>query len=183
MLNIKALGVLDCRTYLTEKFGPDAHDKVRALMQPGDRDIVYSEELTPLSWIDFRAVLNHSLAVDAALGRGTSDAMLQHLAGKHFNGVYRVMFQSAAPKDVLRKIASIWNRFYDKGEASVEFMDDNHATCRIHGLSEVPRLHERLILPYMATIMALSGVRGVQIEHTQCIADGADSCAFKYSWR
>ena len=186
MLNVKAIGVLDCRKYITDKFGPSAHDEIRALMSERDRAIVYSDELSPLSWVDLEAVVNHAIATDQAFGNGDGrviDAMLQNLANQHYHGIYRIMFQSATPKEVVEKIASIWNRYYDKGEVSIEFLDDNHAINKITRCPGVPPHHEILVIPYMEAIMNLAGVRDVRVQHTRCIANGGDCCIFEYSWR
>ena len=186
MLNVKAVGILDCRKYITEKFGASAHDEIRALMSDRDRDIVYSNELSPLSWVDLEAVVNHAIAMDQALGIGdgqVSAAMLRELASQHYHGIYRIMFQSATPKEVVEKIASIWSRYYDKGRVSVEFSDDNHAINRITGCPDVPLHHEILLIPYMEAVLTLAGMRNVRINHTRCAASGGDCCIFQYSWK
>jgi predicted hydrocarbon binding protein len=186
MLNVKAVGVLDCRKYITDKFGPDAHEKIRTLMSERDRDIVYSEDLSPLSWVDLEAVVNHAIAMDKALGNGDGQVranMLRELASNHYRGIYRIMFQSAGPKQVVNKLASIWNRYYDKGESSTEFLDDNHAIYTILDCPDVPRHHEILLIPYMESVLTLAGVRDIRIKHTQCAANGAERCVFDYSWK
>lgn len=186
MLNVKAVGVLDCRHYITEKFGPESHDKIRAAMSERDRDLVYSNELTPLSWVELKAVINHAIAMDQVLGAGDGQLrseMLREMARKHYLGIYKIMFQGAAPKEVVRKITSIWNRYYDKGETATEFRDDHHATSKVLNCPDAPRGHELLLIPYMEAVLTLSGVSEVSIKHTRCIANGADCCVFEYSWK
>jgi hypothetical protein len=186
MLNVKAVGILDCRKYITEKFGAGAHDKIRALMRERDRDVIYAESLSPLRWVALEAVVNHAIAMDRALGSGdgeVSAAMLRDLATQHYHGIYNIMFRSATPTEVVSKLASIWNRYYDKGEASVEFVNKNRAINRIVGLPDAPRHHEILVIPYMTAVLALAGMREVSVKHTRCVANGADQCVFMYSWK
>ncbi|MBN1611455.1 MAG: hypothetical protein JW940_32780 [Polyangiaceae bacterium] len=41
---------------------------------------------------------------------------------------------------MVERTASLWNRYYDKGEVSIESLDDNHAINKITRCP-VPRLH------------------------------------------
>ena len=185
MLHVKGLGVLDCRTYITERFGEAAHEKIRAEMTERDQDIVYAEDLSPLSWVEVEAVINHALAVDRALGNGDGevrDTMLRELARKHFHGIYRIMFRSVSRGEVVAKLGSIWSRYYDHGQGTIEFLDECHATNKITGVADAPLHHELLVIPYIESILTLCGLKTVAVKHTRCVARGDDSCVFQYSW-
>jgi hypothetical protein len=106
MSKIKALSVLDCRVYITEKFGAEAHEKIKAVMNNKHRDIVYAEGILPVSWLDLEAVVEHLITFDRVCGNGdgrTGDAMIRHLADRHYKGIYSIMFKNASTKEVVKK--------------------------------------------------------------------------------
>jgi predicted hydrocarbon binding protein len=146
---------------------------------------VYSSELTSLSWIDVLAVLEHLLIFDRVVGSGdgkASEAMIRYLANKHFNGIYRIMFNHAGPKEIVKKASSIWDRYYDCGRTVIEFVADNAANVRVMDCSDLPRHHEQLVVPYMEEVLRLSGVKNVSVKHLQCVAMGSEFCLYRYNW-
>jgi hypothetical protein len=185
MVKIKAMSLLDCRAYITENFGLEAHEKIRAAMRPEAAELVYSDAITPLSWVDLAAVVNHWLVFDDLMGKGDGklgSTMIRSLANKHFNGIYRIMFKSATPKEVVNKLASIWDRFYDRGQTLTQFVSDTHAAVKIVNCPDLPLHHDKLLKPYMEEILTLAGVANVSVKHLQCVSTGAAHCAFSYKW-
>jgi hypothetical protein len=185
MVRVKALGVLDCRNYITERYGAAAHDKIRTAMRPEDRDIVYSPDTLAVTWMDLNAVINHLLIFDTVIGNGdgkADEAMIRDLANRHFKGIYSIMFKSASPKDVVKKFAQIWNRYYDHGESEVNFVDDKNVLIKVLNCPGLPRYHERLVIPYLEELLRLCGAKDIEITQPECIATGAMQCLFKVSW-
>jgi hypothetical protein len=185
MVKLKGLGVLDCREYITEKFGLDAHNKIKAQMKKADADLVYSTEILPVSWVSLDAVIAHLLTFDRVFGNGNgkaADDMLRHVGAKHYKGIYSIAFKGMSPKEILQKVAAIWERFYDHGKNVLDSIDNNNAVVKIVDCPDLPLHHERLPIPYMETILSLSGAKNTRITHPQCVAKGAEYCILKYRW-
>jgi hypothetical protein len=185
MVRIKGLSVIDARSYITEKFGADAHDKIKAAMRKADAEAYYNSDILPVTWVGVDVVVNHLIAFDKTMGKGdgkAADALIRHIGAKHFKGIYSIMFKGLSPKEVVKKIASIWDRYYDKGESIVDTIDDHSAVIKIIKCPDLPFRHELLPVPYMEEILTLSGAKNVSIKHTQCVVNGADYCILKYHW-
>jgi hypothetical protein len=154
-------------------------------MTPAHADTVYSNEITTLSWIDVAIVLEHMIAFDNVVGNGdgkASEAMIRNLANKHFNGIYRIMFKSATPTEIVKKASSIWDRYYDQGRNVCEFVGDNAANVKILDCPDLPRHHEQLVVPYMEEVLRLSGMKSVSVKHVLCVTTGSEFCLYRYRW-
>lgn len=92
------------------------------------------------------------------------------------------MSQAESPKDFLKKIGKVWERYYDRGIASIEFVGDNKAISRVIDCQGLPLHHEILILPYMVRLLTLVGANNVVAKHTKCVAKRHTSCVYEYTW-
>jgi hypothetical protein len=185
MVRIKGLSVIDARAYIADKFGPDANDKVRAAMKKEEGDAYYAPDILPVSWVGVDVVVNHLIVFDKVFGYGdgkAGDALIRHIGNKHFKGIYSIMFKGMPPKEVVKKISLIWDRYYDKGASVLESVEENSALVKIINCPELPLHHEKLPVPYMEEILSLAGAKNATIRHTQCVATGAEYCILKYRW-
>jgi predicted hydrocarbon binding protein len=122
---------------------------------------------------------------DRVVGSGdgkASEEMIRNLANKHFNGICRIMFMHAVPKEIVKMAARIWDRYYDRGRNVIEFVADNTANVKTMDCNDLPRHHEQLVMPYMEEVLRLSGVKNVSVKHLQCVATGSEFCMYRYKW-
>lgn len=186
MTKLKGLSVLQCREHIRARFGEDGLQRTKAAMSPAARACVYADDLLSTDWIEVAHGLEHLEAFDRVLGNGdgrTGDLIIRDLTAQHFNGVYRAMLSVAAtPLNVLERSSRIWSRIYDRGESQLDVHSPTSVTKRIVGCPDLPLGHDKLTSPYYEELVRQCGARDIVIDHTACVARGADHCATKIHW-
>lgn len=183
MTRIKALSVIECRAWISERYGTDGLARAQACMKPEARALVYADHLLAIDWIEVADAVEHACAVDLAFGPGAAETMVTDLAANHAKGIYRAIVTRPGPQETLLMSSRLWRRYYDNGETIVEFPDEHTAHKRILACPDMPRGHEVLIVPYYAELVRQAGGRDVKLRHTRCVADGAEDCMTEITWR
>lgn len=186
MTKFKALGVLQSRSYVLEKFGQEGVDRIKRELTPAAWDVVYSEQRMATDWVELDACIEHMEVLDRVLGNGdgqTALAMIREITQQHYQSLYRAVVTNATPRSVLEKSSRMWGRYYDRGESSVEFPGETFALKRIIKAPDLPLHHEWLISPYYDVLLRMCGAEDVSTRHIKCVAHGADQCVTEVRWR
>jgi hypothetical protein len=185
MVMVKGLSIIDFRKVVLEKFGVEGVEKVKAAMTEADRNIVYSDDMLPISWVDLDVAMRHLLTFDKVLGQGDYAAArdaIKALADRQIRGIYSILLKADSPKVALKKVDKAWERYYDAGEVTIEFPSDHTAISKITKCPRLPLHHELLVVPYMEHLLTLCGAKRAAGKHTQCVATGGDYCVTEYEW-
>jgi hypothetical protein len=113
MTKLKALSVLQARSYTLQKYGPEVAERVKAALTEAQRATLYSDQLLPVDWISVDDALAHLTAFDRVMGSGdgeTAKTLIREVAASHVKGLYKVLFMLASPNSVLEKSARLWSR-------------------------------------------------------------------------
>jgi hypothetical protein len=186
MTSLKALSVIQCREWIIETHGEEGISRVKGLMKPEARDIVYYDHLLPTDWVDVRYGVDHARAYDLAFGLGDgreAGRMIREITAKHLTGLYRSVLAASEPKTILERSSRLWTRYYDKGESQIEMVGDTSAVKRILGCADMPRHHDWLTTPYYEALLRHCRAKDISMKHTKCVATGADCCETEMHWR
>ena len=188
MTKLKALSVLQCREYVLEQHGPEGIERVKAAMEPSERDVVYSPFLLASDWLEVAHAVEHADGYDSAFPRSraweASDVMIATLVVKHWGGLYKPLFAGAAtPMAVLEKSSRLWNRMYDTGESQMIVVSSTSVVKKLMNCPDMPRHHEHLATPYWEQLLRQVGATAVSAKHTKCVALGAKWCETLLEWR
>ncbi len=98
------------------------------------------------------------------------------------HGIYRFFATVLTPASLLGKASQMWGTLYNRGTMSVEEQQENSARIRVRDFpSEVASCSRAS--GWIEGLAILTGVKDVQVEHTECFAKGAPSCEWKVTWR
>jgi len=186
MTKLKALSILQARTYTRQKYGADAEVLIKAAISEEVRAVLYSDQLLAEDWIEVGVALELVMAVDRVLGNGDGElakTLVRETAERHFKGLYRMIFMVTSPQAVLEKSSRLWSRYYDRGESVLTIHGPGHATARILGCPDLPLGHEVLITPYHEEVLRQCGAKQPSAVHTRCVATGAEYCETEVRWR
>ena len=186
MTSLKALSVIQCREWVFETHGQDGIDRVKGLMKPEARDIVYYDHLLPTDWVDIRHGVEHARAYDLAYGLGDgreAGRMIREITAKHLTGLYRSVLAASSPQTILERSSRLWTRYYDQGESQITMLTPTSALKRILGCPDMPRHHDWLTSPYYEELLRHCRAKDIVMKHTKCVATGADCCETEMQWR
>jgi hypothetical protein len=186
MTRLKALSILQARTYTRQLYGAGIEERVKAALSDEVRQVLYSDQLLPGDWIEVAAGLEQVMVFDRVVGTGDGEIakkLVRDVAQRHFKGLYRVLFMVASPESVLEKGSRLWTRYYDRGESSLVIHEPGHATSRIHGCPDLPLGHEVLVTPYQEELLRQCGAKQPSAVHRLCVAKGSEFCETEIRWK
>jgi hypothetical protein len=186
MTRIKALSVLQTIELVQERHGQDTVARIMAAISPEARRDIYETTLLPSDWVELGHVTETLAAYDALFGAAdgqSAQALIRELATAQIKGVYRLLFAFVSPRMLFQKAARLWPRYYDQGESIGSFQGESSASLRILGCRDLPLHHEWLILPFTEVVLSHAGAKEITSAHSQCVANGADSCLSEFHWK
>jgi hypothetical protein len=186
MTKLKALSILQARTYTRQQYGENVEERVKAALSEEVRAVLYSADLLPTDWIEVEMALEQVMAFDRVVGTGDGEvakALVRDVAQRHFKGLYRVLFLVASPQSVLEKSSRLWTRYYDRGESELVIHKPGHATSRVRGCPDLPRGHEVLVTPYQEEVLRQCGAKEPSAVHKLCVATGSEYCETEIRWK
>jgi hypothetical protein len=102
-------------------------------------------------------------------------------AGDAVKGIYRFFALVLTPPALLGKASHMWSSLYNRGQMKVDEQTDTSARIRIvdfpfeaAGCARVTGWIERMA--------ALTGVKNIRVEQSQCFAKGGACCEWRLKW-
>jgi predicted hydrocarbon binding protein len=183
-VNVKAQGLLNGAAYVREKHGEEALARVLAACSPAVRDHVATS--IAISWIPYEELAELLGAADRTLGKGdgklaeaigawSARANLRHLA-------LRLAFFLARPEFLMRRVASVWKQFNDRGEMHVREFGGGHMIAELTG---IPRPNWPVccsVTGWLHEAGVATGMKALVTEHVECRARGGARCVWRLRW-
>ncbi|MEY4579682.1 MAG: hypothetical protein RL701_4385 [Pseudomonadota bacterium] len=185
MTQIKALSVLQTIELVRKKHDETTIEQIKAALSRPARQAIYEAPLLPSDWVDVRYVTENLVAFDALCGGAdgqAAKALVRELAEAQISGVYRLLFAIVSPRSLVDKAGRLWPRYYDRGESIGKMQGGTSATFQILGCPDLPKHHDWIVLPYTEVALSHAGAKTVTSRHSQCVADGAQSCISEFHW-
>lgn len=170
--------------FVRERLGESGIPRVAERLLPEQRALFLKPPLV-FAWLPIRNLyLIDEVIVDEVMG-GLVSGMTefgQAIASYDINFLYRMFFRMGSPEFFLGKSHLIFNQYVSAG-------DMRSTTAK--GLAEtvftklrIPRYLCRFgIAGYIQGSIEAAGGTAIQVEHTRCIHDGDDACAYRSRWR
>ena len=96
--------------------------------------------------------------------------------------VYALLVREGDPAATLRRSAITWENYHDTGKEEVIESDDSHTVIEIHGYANPSREICKTVKGWMHAMVMRAGGKDIDVDHMQCVLDGAPSCRFKAIW-
>ncbi|HEX7829716.1 MAG TPA: hypothetical protein VF787_08670 [Thermoanaerobaculia bacterium] len=102
-------------------------------------------------------------------------------AGDAVKGIYRFFALVMTPSAILSKASQMWSSLYNRGELRIDEQTETSARVTLmnfpSGIAGCARL-----LGWIERMAELTGVKNLNVEHTQCAAKGASHCEWNVHW-
>jgi uncharacterized protein (TIGR02265 family) len=103
-------------------------------------------------------------------------------AGDAVQGIYRFFAMVLTPPALLGKASHMWSSLYNRGEMRIDEQTETSARIRIMNFPSEAAGCAR-VTGWIERMAELTGVTGIQVEQTECFAQGAACCEWRVSWR
>lgn len=183
-VTVKGSPVRSLQKFLDAELTPEQRDRVLDTL-PAEyaarfRSPILATETVPvhmLNRITAEAARVKGEPVEAFARRAGREA-----AGDAVNGIYRFFALVLTPPALMSKASHMWSSLYNRGEMRVEEQTETSARIRILNFPSEAAGCARAT-GWIERMAELTGVKNVQVEQTQCFAEGAACCEWQVSWR
>ncbi|MBA3453531.1 MAG: diguanylate cyclase [Deltaproteobacteria bacterium] len=148
-----------------------------------DVALALSPQSSALAWhptSGFTSIL-HTLGKDHVECHRIAFQLGRTVVDSSFGQFYGADPTAMSPTQVLRAVDLFWRCYHTWGDASVTTHDTGAEVTVTHGVGDVLLCASTAGL--LTGVVERAGGIAVGVEHSRCIADGADDCIFHLSWR
>ena len=128
----------------------------------------------------------NQMAEEAAKAKGEAPESFARRAGREaaddaVKGIYRFFALVMTPASLLSKAATMWSTLNNRGEMRVANPTDRTAIIK---LIDYPSeaVHCARVTGWIERMGELTGAKNVQVQQTQCYANGAPHCEWTIAW-
>ncbi|MBN1594456.1 hypothetical protein JW933_00875 [candidate division FCPU426 bacterium] len=184
MGKVKGSAWLSASAFLKKKFGPDAVGRVLAQMDAEDERML-TQEILPISWLDYAAYTRFLMKADQVLGRGDKTLPVETgiaYAQNSMNGVYKAFLRILTPAMVLKKVAFLWSQVMSPGKMTVSKEMPKRVELIITDFPDMPLYHDVEQSSFIAEIARMTGIQNAKCSHPKCLARQDDHCLNVLTW-
>ena len=182
--HVKGITFADAREFVVGRGGPEAWERLRAVVSPQDRALL--DEVIAMGWYELGAHARMLEAIPRALGLETHTAMREFArfaAQSHVSRVHRVFLRFANPALILEKTGEYWSRFFDSGEWRVTRETPRRARGDLLDFAEPAAIVCEFITCYIEFLFMRVGAKEVRSSHPRCRVRGDALCTFLVDWK
>jgi len=180
-VKIKAQALLYAAKWLEETHGQAVLARVLRECQPAVRES-YIEAIA-INWHPLEEYIDFLTVSERIVGTGDgkiAEEMGEAAARANLRGVVlKVVQYIAKPDFLMRRIASLWRQFNEKGDFVLISADERAVRFEIAGLPEVYPLLCASIVGWSRAVATAIGVEAPIARHTSCRARGGAKCLFE----
>jgi uncharacterized protein (TIGR02265 family) len=106
----------------------------------------------------------------------------QEAASDAVKGIYRFFALVLTPAALLSKASQMWSSLYNRGEMRVDEQTATSARIRVLNFPAEAAGCAR-VTGWIERMAEMTGVKNIQVEQTECFAEGSACCEWRVSWR
>lgn len=172
------------KTYLSQRFGPEAIGKILPLLNESDRAILIKPSISGL-WESELTYNSFLTAADKTFGKG--DYALCHEIGysNAKNGVpklYQIFIRFGDPAFVIKRAASFWSQVHSHGSLEIMNISPKNVIGIIRRYEVPSKAFCYSFMGYITGVLELSGAKNVVTQEKQCILSGSPHCKYEAHW-
>ena len=153
-------------TWVEQRFGSEAWEKVLARLSPDDQ--TQARNVLPVRWYDLGLQHRVLRALDETLGQGDGtlvDAVGRYEADQDLSVIHRVFMRMASPSYILERSRDYWERFYDTGEWRVERISETRTRGELVDVDPFDPLFARYLHAYIRRMFELTGAQDLETSY------------------
>ena len=183
-MQIKAQALINAFKWIEDEHGQDGLRRVLAKASPAVRDRYIGA--IAIEWHPQSEFVELLHVAESVLGGPRGKVSKQIGAeGARINTrgmTKRAVMYLASPEFLLRRIATLWSQFNDRGEMRLLRMTDREADMEISGLPDPDELFCATITGWSEVIGAAVGFDSPRCEHVTCCARGDATCVWRVAF-
>lgn len=181
MTRVRGIAVLGAIRFVTESWGPEAHQRVLAAL-PAEHCGTFLGPLTDGAWKPLSDLGAYLETTRRLFAHGDREFYwkLGRFVGRHEreHGGFKPMV--ADPRTSMRLAALVWKALYDTGRCDVQTVGPNHGVLRISGFPANRGLCQ-------SNGGAIEGITSsetskARVDEIACVLNGSPYCEFRVLW-
>lgn len=183
--SIKGNQVIFAKGYLTEKFGPDAFDKVIEQLDPQSREIL-TRPILHVGWIPEECFVKFLISIDNLFGKGNYELCYQigyYLGEISIPQFYRMFLKFGDPLFLVQRAPHLWKQLHNNGRLEVIKVNSHSVIARLIDKAYPHKAFCFYAMGFSKKGLELTGAKHVTIEEVKCVNSGAEFCEFSVSWQ
>lgn len=179
MPRIKGTDVASLRTFVREK-GPQAEQRFLAGVSERLRRLYL--DTTPVTWnpVEAQAELYELCAAFLFPGQPAPVVELHRvLARMSYSGIYKVFFRIPTVEFLAERAASVWSKYYDTGEATIENATRTSLDFVVRQFPALPRALREATTGHLLTMLEMTGARDPKVDSP---AQEPEGWAWRLTW-
>ncbi|HEX8951471.1 MAG TPA: 4-vinyl reductase [Polyangia bacterium] len=181
---LKGSAYLSTLAFIETHFGAAAKERVLARLTPEDRAVL-GHMVLPIQWYPLEPFPRLLRAMDAEVGRGDLSLVTDRgiwAAVQDMRTVHRVLLKLVTAQWVVEKGMKLWPNFHTSGRWESKRDGDKGARATLHDLGVVDEAMCATLKGWIIGLLQLAGKRAT-VDHDQCRARGAATCAYHVYWK
>lgn len=182
--SIKGQNISLAKEYLEKTYGPDAVNKVLAVLSVDDRAIL-SKRIYTGFWEPEKSFVHLLDAADKVLGKGDYGVCFQcghYSARQAIPKFFKIFIRFGDPLFVIKRGAAMWGQEHNHGRFEVSAQSDHSAVFRLHEYKTPSPAFCAGLRGYCVAVLEMCGAKNVSIVEKQCTCNGASYCEFEAAW-
>ncbi|MFH1460605.1 MAG: hypothetical protein ABIG64_09605 [Candidatus Omnitrophota bacterium] len=173
------------KTYLKDKYPPDAFEKILAQMDEKNRAIAAGNILS-ISWIPEETWGKFLIAFDHVYGKGDysiCNTLGIYLGKNTMPLFYQIFIKIGNPGFVIQRAPLLWKQMHNNGVFEVVDSTNNSGIVRIKDKTFPHKAFCKFLMGFCQGVLELCGVKKFSFQETQCASLGAPYCEFHAQWK
>lgn len=161
-------------------------ERLRDLLNGHDEELARAlHDTAPLGWLPTAHLIRLFTFAPEHLGRDSA-SLARDIARATVRASFRRFFPASAatlvPERTLSAIRNIWGRYQTWGNISAMPVDANQVVVRL-----ADPLADLALCAFtsglLEQLVVLSGGKGANVDHEECVVTGGDACMFRVGWQ
>ncbi len=185
-IKTRGLTLIQFKRYLVNKFGIDETDRIiETLPRHTANQIKFPDRG---AWYEFEIQRQLREAIISRINPSDPYGVIYNMglvtSSWDFSGFLKPIFSFIPLKTILKQSASLWSKYYDKGNMKVaryQERETKQARLELYDFPSDP-LFCPIVTSWMMTALNILKLPSTRVEHTVCIHKGSDLCRFDLYW-
>jgi uncharacterized protein (TIGR02265 family) len=172
------------KTFVDENFGPEAWDKVLAVLPEEDRTLLRSL-IVHAGWYPFENGERLDRAIVDVLGEGNL-SVFEEIGAKsaqaNLTGVHAAFLTPGDPQAFLAQTKTIYKFYYNTGVREYEKTGPNSGMITTRDAESFSIADCLTVVGWHKRALAMCGARNVRISEIECRAKADPVCRYELEW-
>lgn len=169
MAQVKGVAILGLIKFV-KKGMKDVLPKVIGLLPEETRKYM-DEHIMLTAWYPYKLYTDLLRTLDKVAGKGDLSFCREQgrLAAQHdLSTIYKTFLNFVEPKLLVTRAMSVWNSYFDSGQAEVNIISKTEARVKIQDFPEIDIAHVKNVQGWLEQFMTMCNFKNIQSEIVQC---------------